>query len=83
MNDSTSPPALMPNVRIGISGLPNLTNNMVQGGLYVLVAETASARFPLFASSRVVHSKDTPLQLWFWQLDILQRRKTKIESYSV
>ena len=48
----------MPNVRIGIPGLPNLTNNMVQGGLYVLVAETASARFPLFASSLGCSLKD-------------------------
>ena len=51
MNDSSNSTALMPNLRIGIPGLPNLTNNMVQGGLYVLIAETASARFPLFASS--------------------------------
>ena len=49
---------MMPNVRIGIPGLPNLTNNMVQGGLYVLVAETASARFPLFASSLGCSLKD-------------------------
>ncbi len=58
MNDSSSPTPLMPNVRIGIPGLPNLTNNMVQGGLYVLVAETASARFPLFASSLGCSLKD-------------------------
>ena len=51
MIDSNTLSTLMPNVRIGIPGLPNLTNNMVQGGLYVLVAETASARFPLLASS--------------------------------
>ncbi|MDT8990061.1 BcsE family c-di-GMP-binding protein [Curvibacter sp. APW13] len=51
MNDSVNSTVLMPNIRIGIPGLPNLTNNMVQGGLYVLIAETASARFPLFASS--------------------------------
>lgn len=58
MNDSSSPTPMMPNVRIGIPGLPNLTNNMVQGGLYVLVAETASARFPLFASSLSCSLKD-------------------------
>jgi cellulose biosynthesis protein BcsE len=58
MNDSYSPSAMMPNVRIGIPGLPNLTNNMVAGGLYVLVAETASARFPLFASSLGCSLKD-------------------------
>jgi cellulose biosynthesis protein BcsE len=51
MIDSNSLSTLMPNVRIGIPGLPNLTNTMVSGGLYVLVAETASARFPLLASS--------------------------------
>jgi cellulose biosynthesis protein BcsE len=51
MIDSNSLSTLMPNVRIGIPGLPNLTNNMVSGGLYVLVAENASARFPLLASS--------------------------------
>lgn len=58
MNDSPNMPALMPTVRIGIPGLPNLTNNMVQGGLYVLIAETASARFPLFASSLGCSLKD-------------------------
>lgn len=58
MNDSNSRSTLMPNVRIGIPGLPNLTNNMVQGGLYVLVAETASARFPIFASSLGCSLKD-------------------------
>ena len=55
MNDSVvlpmPMPMPMPNVRIGISGLPHLTSHLVQGGLYVLVAETASARFPLLASS--------------------------------
>lgn len=51
MNDSVTTPMPMPNVRIGITGLPQLTSHLVQGGLYVLVAETASARFPLLASS--------------------------------
>lgn len=58
MIDSDNHPRLMPNVRIGVPGLPNLTNNMVQGGLYVLVAETASARFPLFSSSLGCSLKD-------------------------
>lgn len=58
MDDSPSATALMPNVRIGIPGLPHLTNSMVQGGLYVLIADTASARFPLFASSLGASLKD-------------------------
>ena len=37
------------NVSLGIQGLPNLTANMMSGGLYVLVAELPSARFPLLA----------------------------------
>ena len=37
------------NVGIGIQGLPNLTANMMNGGLYVLIAELPSARFPLLA----------------------------------
>ncbi len=37
------------NVSIGIQGLPNLSANMMGGGLYVLVAELPSARFPLLA----------------------------------
>lgn len=36
-------------VGIGIQGLPNLTANMISGGLYVLIAELPSARFPLLA----------------------------------
>ena len=37
-------------VGIGIQGLPNLSANMISGGLYVLIAELPSARFPLLAS---------------------------------
>ncbi|TAG35640.1 MAG: hypothetical protein EAZ34_03005 [Polaromonas sp.] len=37
------------NISIGIQGLPNLSANMMSGGLYVLVAELPSARFPLLA----------------------------------
>ena len=32
-------------------GLPNLTDGMIAGGLYVLVAETPPARFPVLAGS--------------------------------
>lgn len=46
----TSTTTLLPNVRLGIRGLPNLTGNMVPGGLYVLVAENASARIALMAN---------------------------------
>lgn len=49
MNDSAA--LNMPVVRVGVSGLPNLTDCMTVGGTYVLVAETPSARFPLLASS--------------------------------
>jgi cellulose biosynthesis protein BcsE len=51
MNESLRVPALLPNVRLGVRGLPTLTNSLVAGGLYVLIAETASARFPLLSSS--------------------------------
>lgn len=36
-------------VGLGIQGLTNLTANMISGGLYVLIAELPSARFPLLA----------------------------------
>lgn len=36
---------------LGIPGLPSLTDSLMIGGLYVLVAETASARFPLLSAS--------------------------------
>lgn len=39
------------NARLGLPGLPDLTDNLVVGGLYLLIAETASARFPLLATS--------------------------------
>jgi cellulose biosynthesis protein BcsE len=50
--------ALMPPVRLGVRGLPHLTSNMVSGGLYVLVAETPSSRYPLLASSLSCALKD-------------------------
>lgn len=40
---------MTPFVGIGIQGLPNLTANMISGGLYILIAELPSARFPLLA----------------------------------
>lgn len=41
----------MPVVRLGIHGLPNLTNHMLPGGLYALIAGTPPARFPVLADS--------------------------------
>ncbi|QDL53088.1 BcsE family c-di-GMP-binding protein [Rhodoferax aquaticus] len=49
MTDPAAPN--IPVVRVGVSGLPNLTDSMTIGGAYVLVAETPSARFPLLAAS--------------------------------
>lgn len=40
-----------PVARIGVPGLPHLTDKMIAGGLYVLVAETPPARFPILAAS--------------------------------
>jgi cellulose biosynthesis protein BcsE len=48
MDEQTVLPAV---VRLGLPGLPNLTDSLVTGGLYVLIAETASARFPILSSS--------------------------------
>ena len=49
MNHPVIHPSMTSNVGIGIQGLPNLTASMMNGGLYVLVAELPSARFPLLA----------------------------------
>lgn len=51
MNDPAAIAPEAPVVHLGIRGLEHLTNNMIDGGLYVLVAETPSARFPLLANS--------------------------------
>lgn len=51
MNDSTISAASVSPVRLGIQGLPNLTNSMNEGGLYILIAETPSARFPIIAET--------------------------------
>lgn len=54
----TSTTTLVPNVRLGIRGLPNLTGNLVSGGLYVLVADNASARIALMANCLDAALKD-------------------------
>ena len=51
MNDSTVFAPISPVARIGVRGLPNLVDSMVSGGMYVLIAQTPSARFPLLAAS--------------------------------
>ncbi len=51
MNDPVALAPISPAVQLAIRGLDNLTNNMVGGGLYVLIAETPSARFPILAGS--------------------------------
>jgi cellulose biosynthesis protein BcsE len=51
MNDSSNTIQGMPAVRLGIHGLPNLTNCMNPGGLYAMIAETPPARFPILATS--------------------------------
>jgi hypothetical protein len=38
-------------VRLGVPGLPSLTDQLMPGGLYLMIAETASARFPILAST--------------------------------
>jgi cellulose biosynthesis protein BcsE len=51
MIDLSTPIRSAPVARIGIAGLPHLTDKMIVGGLYVLVAETPPARFPVLAAS--------------------------------
>ncbi len=51
MNDPTVFAPMSPVARIGIRGLPNLVDSMVSGGVYVLIAQIPSARFPLLAAS--------------------------------
>lgn len=41
----------IPRVQLAISGMASLTNSMAPGGLYVMIAATPSARFPILASS--------------------------------
>ena len=58
MNDLPLDVTLKPPARIGLRGLPQITSNMVPGGLYVLVAETPAARYPVLASSLSCALKD-------------------------
>ncbi len=51
MNNSVTAASISPVIRIGISGLPSLANCMVVGGLYILIAELPSARFPMLSGS--------------------------------
>ncbi|MBC7500081.1 MAG: hypothetical protein H7315_06250, partial [Herminiimonas sp.] len=51
MNDPSNVASTTPVVRLAIRGLPNLTDSMTAGGLYVLIAETPPARFPILAAS--------------------------------
>lgn len=51
MNDSLTADPTNPVIEIGIQGLPELSANMISGGLYALKAETPSARYPLLAGS--------------------------------
>ena len=51
MDDAIVLTTKAPAVRIGIRGLPDNVNSMLGGGLYVLIAKTTSARFPMLASS--------------------------------
>ena len=51
MNDSQTQVLSNQIIEIGIQGLPELSANMIPGGLYALKAETPSARYPLLAGS--------------------------------
>ncbi len=51
MNDSFNTDFTNQVIAIGIQGLPELSANMIPGGLYALKAETPSARYPLLAGS--------------------------------
>lgn len=51
MKYQPEPESLAATARLGISGLPNLADSMIRGGLYVLIAEMPPARFPVLAAS--------------------------------
>lgn len=51
MDDSATLVTTASPMRLGIQGLPNLTDSMNAGGLYILIAETPSARFPILAKT--------------------------------
>ncbi len=48
-------------VRLGVPGLPSLTDSLMAGGLYLLIAETASARYPILATT-LAHSLGSEIQ---------------------
>lgn len=48
MHVQTSVPVM---IRLGIPGLSSLTDRMMSGGVYALIAETPPARYPILASS--------------------------------
>ncbi len=45
-------------VRLGIPGLPHLTDSLMAGGVYTLIAETASTRFAILSSSLAMARND-------------------------
>ena len=49
-NSATSAP-ISPVIRTGIVGLSSLTDSMVTGGLYILIAELPTARLPMLSAS--------------------------------
>lgn len=51
MKYQPEPESLDTAARLGVSGLPNLSDSMIRGGLYALIAEMPPARFPLLAAS--------------------------------
>jgi cellulose biosynthesis protein BcsE len=51
MNDSSNLSSAVPCACLGVHGLPNLTNQMLAGGLYAFVAGTPPARYPVLATS--------------------------------
>lgn len=48
MHDTIIPPST---VRLCIPGLPSLTDRMIKGGMYALIAEMPPARFPILTTS--------------------------------
>lgn len=48
-------------VRLGVPGLPSLTDSLMAGGLYLLIAETASARYPILATT-LAHGLGSEIQ---------------------
>ena len=71
MNDSMSYPPLTLTARFGVRGLPLLVGSMVGGGLYALIAETPTARFPILAESlnNAIQDGKTLIGLQYWLLN--------------